>query len=732
MLSCCDVSYSKKKMTFSFGNFLGHWQVKPVWFRHLSWILALSCVVSGITTYVVFEYLPLFLLLDSAFLLLLSFLVLRRILLLWHERRRGLAGSKLHVQVVSVFSLLVIAPAMVMALFSGFFLHLGMQAWFNEKVQTAIQESQAVANAYLEEHQKVIAHSVRAMKHDLEEVLEQFSVKQIDLDAYLTTQAHFRSLTEAIVFSQSGRVLGRSQFSFSLEFEEILGSDLQKARHEVVIYSNQRHDRVIALVQILPDKDLYLLVSRLVDKKVLQRMASTQEAVGAYQRLLQERSSFAVQFAIIFLVITLLMLLLAIWGGFIFANQLVKPIGQLIQAAGRVREGDLSVRVETTTVVNELGTLGAAFNQMVTELDEQTRTLLTVNQELEQRRQFTENVLAGVSAGVMGLDQEGRVHLPNAMALRLLDLQEADCIGKTLHDIAPELAVLFEQAQYASQPFFEQQIMLERQGQMHILNVHFTGNSQKTYATKEIVLTFDNVTELVSAQRKAAWSDVARRIAHEIKNPLTPIQLAAERLKRRYLKQIQDDPETFQICIETIVRQVEHIGQMISEFSSFARMPSPVMMDQNLATLCKQALFLQQEVYPDIVFTLNGPSPEPSLICDPQQMSQVLTNLLKNAAESIQERCKAEPSLSGEITLHLFQDKKGTTLEVWDNGIGFPKEGREHLTEPYVTTKIKGTGLGLAIVRKIIEDHQGTLFLRNREDSLGGKVVLAFKGDTHN
>lgn len=712
-------------MTFNFKRFLGQWLIKPVWFRHLSWILAISCLVSGITTYVAFEYLPLFLLLDAVFLFLLSFLVLRRILLLWRERRQGLAGSKLHVQVVSVFSLLVIMPAMAMALFSGFFLHLGMQAWFNDKVQTAIQESQAVAEAYLEEHQKVIAHSVRAMKHDLEEVFAQFSAKQVDLDDYLTTQAHFRFLNEAIVFSQSGQVIGRSQFSFSLEFEEILGSDLKKSRNEVVIYPNQQHDRVIALIQISPDKDLYLLVSRLVDKKVLQRMASTQEAVGAYQRLLQERSSFAIQFAIIFSVITLLMLLLAIWGGFIFANQLVKPIGRLIQAAGKIREGDLSVRIDAASAVNELGTLGQAFNQMVTELDAQTRALLAVNQELEQRRQFMGNVLAGVSSGVMGLDQEGRIHLPNTMALNLLEIREEDCIGKKLHDISPELAALFEEARHSLHPVFEQQVTLERHGQMHVLRVHFTGSAKQE--TKEIVMTFDDVTELLSAQRKAAWSDVARRIAHEIKNPLTPIQLSAERLKRRYLKQIQDDPETFKICIETIVRQVEHIGQMVGEFSSFARMPSPVMIQQNLTILCKQALFLEQEAYPDILFNLEISDADPLFVCDSQQMNQVLMNLLKNAAESIQERMRTNSTPQGRIDIRLTQDDNGIVLEVLDNGTGFPKEGRERLTEPYVTTKIKGTGLGLAIVRKIIEDHQGVLFLRNREDLPGGRVVLVFK-----
>ncbi|MGL5720088.1 MAG: ATP-binding protein [Alphaproteobacteria bacterium] len=711
-----------------FFSWVPGWVFTQRWAKPALWFLAILCFASGTAAYAISpRYLSLFLISNSIFLLLLIFLVIRRVLLLWLERKQGLAGSKLHAHVLGVFSLLVIAPTVIMALFSFFFVHLGMQAWFNEKVQTALQESQFIANAYLEEHQKVIIHSVRAIERDLEQVLDELLEDPELLNHYLTTQAHLRSLNEAILFSGSGKVLGRSRFSFSLEFEGILNKDLKAAEKDVVIYPNQQHDRVIALVQISQEKNVYLLVSHLVEKKVLDRISLTQEAVGAYQNLLDERSRVTLEFAFIFAMVTLLMLLLAIWGGFLFANRLVKPIGRLIEAARDIQKGDLSVRILTVSKVDELETLGDAFNQMVSELDSQTKALVAANHEVDRRRRFMESVLSGVSSGVLSLDNKGKIHLANMTSLHFFEEAEAELVGKSLQHIAPELWECLEEALLSELLVFEKQVGVERHGQFYSLRVSIRGASQQLGGFESIVMTFDDVTELLAAQRKAAWSDVARLIAHEIKNPLTPIQLAAERLKRRYLVQIEKDPATFQTCIDTIVRQVDYIGRMVGEFSSFARMPEPVMVENDLVALCQQNLFLQKEAFPKITFHFEPGIEALWMVCDAYQIGQVLTNLLKNAAESVQERLASSPLPPGEIWVELEVKEQHFHLILTDNGVGFPKEGRERLSEPYMTTKASGTGLGLAIVKKIVEDHGGGVFLRDRKEGPGAQVVLFFK-----
>jgi two-component system nitrogen regulation sensor histidine kinase NtrY len=447
-----------------------------------------------------------------------------------------------------------------------------------------------------------------------------------------------------------------------------------------------------------------------------------------------ERSGIQVSFIIIFVMVALLLLLAAGWVGLTVARQLARPISDLIGAAREVSDGNLNIRVEAGEESDEIGRLGHAFNNMTGQLQAQQRGLIEANRELDTRRRFTETVLAGVSAGVIGLDPDGKISLPNRSASELLSLELSEHIGEPLAEVVPEMAELLKVALLAPQRPHQEEIQLMRRDGMRTLLTRITGETLQSEVIGYVV-TFDDVTDLLSAQRKAAWADVARRIAHEIKNPLTPIQLSAERLRRKYQGEITSDPETFKTCTDTIVRQVEDIGRMVDEFSAFARMPQPIMRPENLSDICREAVFLERNRNPEIKLELTMPDNAVSVRCDSRQISGALTNIIKNAAESIEGHI-AEGGLeraAGWIGVTLQQgdrefDNDMVRIVVEDNGKGLPAD-RERLTEPYVTTREKGTGLGLAIVRKIMEDHRGRLILESREPE-GAKVTLAiYAGD---
>jgi two-component system nitrogen regulation sensor histidine kinase NtrY len=418
----------------------------------------------------------------------------------------------------------------------------------------------------------------------------------------------------------------------------------------------------------------------------------------------------------------LLLLTGAVWVGLTFATSMAKPIASLVAAAERVRGGDLAARVPAGDSDEEFSSLSRAFNRMTHQLQSQQSELIEANRQLDQRRRFTETVLSGVSAGVIGLDQQGRINLPNRSASLLLATDLDQHIGKDLTEVVPEMAGLIEEAERRPDRLAQGQIQLVRSGRARTLLVRVAAERLEGEA-KGYVATFDDITELQAAQRKAAWADVARRIAHEIKNPLTPIQLSAERLKRKYLKDIATDRETFTACTDTIIRHVADIGRMVDEFSSFARMPAPVLRDEDLNEIVRQAAFLQRAATPEIRVETELPSTPTRINCDSRQVAQALVNLLKNAAESILLREGVVPP--GQITVRLGYEGEDTVLSVEDNGRGLPAEGRERLIEPYVTTHAKGTGLGLAIVKKIMEDHHGELVLDDR-DGGGARVKLVF------
>lgn len=686
--------------------------------RKLLILLVAGAILSVIATYVMLTQAPpflksrkflIFLLsLDFAFLITLAAVVSKYIAALWAERKIDQAGSKLHGKIVAIFSLVAIAPTILIAIFSAIFFNIVIQSWFNQRVETAIGESIAVAGAYLGEHQKVISTNAQAMAADLAPLVDYLFSESELLDQKLTDQVQLRALDEAIVFNKEMQVLGRSRFSFSLDFESIPGSDLENAKTAPVIYTNGENDRVRALVAINPLTNTYLLVGRGVSPTVLSRIENASKAAQEYARLESQGSNIALKFAGIFVGIAILLLLSAVLGGLLFANKLARPIRRLIQASDEVCKGNLSVRISEEDETEELFSLTSAFNRMTAQLESQRDDLMVANEQLNDRRQFTEAVLGGVSAGVIGLDASGNIYLPNQSASKLLKIDLEKEIGKRLIKTIPEMAPLFKEMKEIGTDFIEAQITLNRDGHGHTLFVRISIERTRNKRTGYVV-TFDDITQLQAAQRKAAWADMARRIAHEIKNPLTPIQLSAERLKRRYVNQIGQDSESFHKCIDTIIRQVDHIGKLVGEFSSFARMPAPNIKPEDFVKTCREEIFLQQQAHPTIKFEFNPSVATVPFSYDRAQMGQVLTNLLKNAIEAIEVKHVSE----GHVQVLLKDEGYAITLVVSDNGIGLPSEGRERLTEPYVTFRDKGTGLGLAIVKKIVEDHGGTLSFQN-------------------
>jgi two-component system nitrogen regulation sensor histidine kinase NtrY len=490
---------------------------------------------------------------------------------------------------------------------------------------------------------------------------------------------------------------------------------------------------------------MVLVIGRPLDAGILEHLRRTEMAFQEYDRLDRNRGSLQITFALVFLCAALLVMLAAVLIGLVFANQLARPISRLIAAAERVRSGDLSTRVEEGAAGDELASLSRAFNRMTSQLGAQRGELMEAYRQLDERRRFTETVLSGVTAGVVGLDAEGRINLPNRSASELLGIDLDAGLGLPLAKVVPEFAPLIADSAAAPERPRMAEIPIGPPSRRRMLIARIGAEMQRGRVVG-FVLTFDDITELQSAQRKAAWADVARRIAHEIKNPLTPIQLSAERLKRKYLKEIGSDPETFRSLTDTIVRQVGDIGRMVDEFSAFARMPQPVIHPEDIGQVVREALVLQRAAHPEIAYEVAIPDPAPVLPVDRRLIGQALTNLLQNAADAVAARPRGEDMArprgeeaggqvaegqGGRIAVRVEPGGDGAAIVVEDDGIGLPDgEDRARLTEPYVTHKAKGTGLGLAIVKKIMEDHGGRLLLEDRPDGPGTRAVLILPAES--
>ena len=715
---------------------LGEWSKRVGLGRKLAVLLAAASIASAVATYLAFtgslqlgsgsRTVLILLYLDLVLFLLLGSVVARRIVGLWMERRRGSAGSRMHTRLVLLFSLVAVTPAIVVALFSAMFFNFGLQEWFSSRVSTAVKESLAVAEAYLLEHQQAMRGDIFAMAKDLNTDAADLSRDPWRFSQTIRTQGLVRNLSEAIIYDSTGRVLAHWTLSFVLDLDRVPVNVIDQARGgELVLLISPTDDRMRAVLKLDNYFDAYLYVARYIEPRVLNHIQRARRAAAQYESLEGQARSFEITFAMIFVLVALLVLLAAIWLGLTVATQLVHPIGILVAAAERVRAGDLSARVPEGVARDELGTFSRAFNRMAEQIETQQRELVEANRQLETRRHFIETVLSGVSAGVLGLDSEGRLNVANRTAGLLLGTDLDTRVGERLSEFIPELGPLLEKAMLRPDRLLETQIGITRARRPGTMLVRIVCE-QRIGDITGFVVTFDDVTELLAAQRNAAWADVARRIAHEIKNPLTPIQLSAERLKRKYLKEIKNDPETFSVCTDTIIRQVGDIGRMVDEFSSFARMPAPTMKRENLVDLVKRAVFLHRNGHLNIELQEEYAESPLFVVCDSRQVGQALTNLVKNAVEAITERETTEGVVlpPGIIWVRLVREGGQVVVEVADNGKGLPAD-RESLTEPYVTTRVKGTGLGLAIVRKIMEDHDGELQLEDRVGG-GSRVRIVF------
>lgn len=700
----------------------------------LAGALAFFAALAGVATYAVLtqksplgadpKTVSLLVAIDLVFLGLLALLVVWRIVVLLRARAQGRAGARLHLKLVIMFSLLAVMPSVMVAGLSAIFFFAGVQTWFSSSVSGAVHESAQVAVAAVEAHQRTILADAFAVANALNREVGWIGDDERRLDKVLNNEVSTRELTDALIFDSSGRVLARSDLGFSLGFETVRDVDMERAKKgEVVMMVNDNNTSVRALLRLDRYLDSYLMVSRLTDPQLLAHLQAAELASSEYAAFEDRRIDLQRGVMMIFIVIALVLLFSAVLLGLNVANQLVRPIGALIHAADRVRSGDLTVRVTQTDRATELGTLIRSFNRMTNQLQTQRRELIETNRQLDERRSFTEAVLEGVSAGVLDTDSFGEIQLANTHAGELLGSDSESLVGQKMVDLMPDIAPLFEEAHRKPGRQIDAQLIIKRSGQAaRTLHVRLAPEMEAEELSG-FVITFDEITELVTAQRMAAWADVARRIAHEIKNPLTPIQLSAERLKRKYLKQIENEPEIFQECIDTIVRQVDDIRRMVDEFSAFARMPQAVIKPHNLCSLIREAVILQRQAHPDITFTTELPETDIEMPCDYRQLRQALTNLIQNSINAIHERPEnGEPLPAGRVCVGLQVEADSIRLSISDNGKGLPSDDRERLTEPYVTTRAKGTGLGLAIVKKIMEDHNGELSLHDNPS--GGAVIL--------
>ncbi|CAI3923694.1 Signal transduction histidine kinase NtrY involved in nitrogen fixation and metabolism regulation (NtrY) [Commensalibacter communis] len=678
-------------------------------------------------------------LLNLSVLLLLVTALFIRIMRLIVERRKGMAGSKIHVKLVVLFGIISIIPTILVGVFATVLFHYGIQIWFSNRVSTALNEALQASRGYLQEHNANIrteafslANYIQGMQNNLAQEGQNLFEDSNVLDQILDSQATLRGLNAAIVYNPATQKIVASggllnNVSYIKNLPRTTTSFM--SHNDVAILDSSDKETVRAAISISDTPSLMLLIIRPVDPTILNHMYKTEKVVDQYNVLNSKQSQIQIMFVIIFGLVALLVLAAAVLLGLYLANQIARPVGLLTLAAKKVSEGDLNVSVPERDKDDELTDLSRTFNKMTNQLSVQRTELIEANKQIDDRRRFTEAVLFGVSSGVIGLDKQMTIELPNRSANQLLNVDLFNHIGQKITDIVPEFTEFLLKNADRAQQSKQEEIQIQTPSGSRVLLVQIgpeIGGSE----IEGFVITFDDITELQSAQRKAAWADIARRIAHEIKNPLTPIQLAAERLKRRFLKEIQSDSQIFSQCIDTIVRHVGDIGRMVDEFSSFARMPQPVMSKNNLSTIVRDTLILQQNAHSEIKYHIELPNQGPYLDCDQRLIGQALTNLFQNAADAISmlNKCdNIETAIAGNIWVQVKETEREICIFVTDDGIGLPQEDRLRLTEPYVTHKPKGTGLGLAIVKKIMEDHKGTLQLRDRAEGKGTTSILAFQ-----
>lgn len=633
--------------------------------------------------------------------------------------RQKIAGSRLHVRIVALFSVIAALPAIILAVAATTTFSRSLDSWFSTRTRTIVENSMEVATAYLEEHGQVIRTDIVNMGKDLEGAAASIGGDRQKLKNLVFVQAGLRDLPFAYVINGEGKLIVSVVKDPKIPYRPPPRKVIQLAdRGKIPLLTPRDAYRVAALKKLAGYPGAYLFVARGVSPKVLGHLTRTRAGVAEYRQLRKRRGGLKAAHALIYFMISLTSLLAAIWAGFWFSGRFVAPIRRLIGAAQLVSQGNLNVALPERRGEGDLRRLSQTFNTMTSELRTQRDELVSTNTQLRDGRAFMEATLAGVTSGVLGLDRDMCVTLANRAAERLIRLDHDDMVGKPLNEIVPAFAELIKNGKISDAPARDtkprapDQISVSIDGDERTFAVRLTREEEDKRGGA--VLTFDDITELVSAQRASAWADVAQRIAHEIKNPLTPIQLSAERIRRKYGPVVDGDREVFDKCTETIIRQVGDVSRMVDEFSSFARMPKPQLVNEDLCSAIKDSVTLFQMGSTGVKFTMDLPDTPVLMLLDRRLMTQAITNLVKNASEAAQaitEQADAPEGFQGLVETRLTIDGETALIEVIDNGIGLSKPMRSRLLEPYVTTKAKGTGLGLAIVQKIIEQHGGRLEL---------------------
>jgi two-component system, NtrC family, nitrogen regulation sensor histidine kinase NtrY len=699
-------------------------------------VLVVLGTVTGISTFLVLigatpiapseQSIDLLLKVNGVLVGLMALVIAIQITHLFIERRRGTAGTGLHIRLISLFSLVAVIPAILIAVFAAVTLNRGLDTWFSERTRAIVETASTVADAYLKNASEATRTDVANISADLVQQLPDFNNDRPSFQKRVARHAALRNLAAIFIFDNSTKeiVTAATANDYIKFIAPPLDAMAKAERGEIVILPPGRGGNLVrALIKLQGYPSHYLYAYRIISPLVIDQLTKTQAAKAEYDRMLKERLGVQLTYGLVYALVALVFLLASIWVGMWFSDRLVAPIVRLLSAAREVAQGDFNAKVNVIDGPGDLMTLSQTFNMMTDQVKIHRDQLVQTNQQLDDRRRFTEAMLSGVSAGVIGIDADHRISLVNRSAQTLLGKTEDQLLNHSLADVLPEMAQVYETALLRPSGAAEGHIDLHINGQDVSFIVRIT-TERADNAEHGYVLTFDDITQLVSAQRNSAWSDIARRIAHEIKNPLTPIQLSAERLKRKYLKEITTDRHVFEQCTDTIIRQVGDLGRIVDEFSSFARMPKAIPELNNLSDVVREATVLQRvsssEI--DIIMDLQE---EPLIFpFDRRLLTQAITNLVKNASEAIEAR--HDHKKRGRIRISTGIEDEMPFMRVVDNGIGLPQENRNRLAEPYMTTREKGTGLGLAIVKRIMEEHGGRLKLDDAPNGQGACVTLYF------
>jgi len=657
------------------------------------------------------------LLADFVYFLVLAGLIVARLLQIVAARRARATGSRLTLRLTGVFAGIALVPTVLVALFAGLTVNIGLEGWFSDRVRSVVGTSLAAAEAYQDEHRQDLLQDAGALAGflNLRRQAATFA-SDGDLREWLVSgqQGIQRGLKEAYVIDGGARIVARGDRSYLFDFETPPPEKIVAAQKgDTVLVEDWPNSELRALVKLEAFVDRYLYVSRAVDGQILSLLDETRETVHLYQQLEDSRGRVLFEFGLIYVGFALILILAAVWAGLWFAERLSRPIGRLAAAAERVGEGDLEARVIEDEGDDEIATLGQVFNRMTGQLKGQRDELVASHRETDVQRRLFDSVLSSVTSGVIGLDAEGSIDFLNPSAVRLLALSPERDTDRRLSEAVPEFENLFNRLRDGVQPVVQEEVRVSRGGRLESLLVRMAERRRDTGRREGYVVAFDDVTDLVSAQRMAAWGDVARRIAHEIKNPLTPIQLSAERIKRKFSRQVApEEAEALDQLTGVIVRQTDDLRRIVDEFSRFARMPEPDRRDHDLVQLTRDAVLLQEGALHGAKLSADLPEGPVVVELDATMLSQALTNLIKNAGEAIESLIEKGPpeGWAPEVRVALRATEDAVEIRISDNGIGLPPD-RARLFEPYVTTRAKGTGLGLPIVKKIIEEHGGLLVL---------------------